>query len=57
MEIPIWAIVLFIVFVIIVIYKNGGLTETLLSPANWAPSGADLVEIRGRMPMFGYKTK
>lgn len=53
----IWAIVIVIVIAVIVMYclPTEQTRESVITPANWAPIGADLVEMRGRMPLYGYK--
>lgn len=53
----IWAIVIVIVIAIIVMHcsPTGQTRESIITPANWAPIGADLIEMRGRIPLYGHK--
>jgi hypothetical protein len=51
METYIWVIL--VVIAILVIYYYRQPVETFLTSTGWAPTGADLVEICGRNPMYG----
>lgn len=47
-------VIIVIVIVLVIIYMCYRKKETFLSPVGWAPVGADLFEVVGRGPMYGY---
>lgn len=54
METSTIVILVVIVLIIIWFYSRANLKpETFINPVGWAPTGADLVEICGRNPMYG----